>query len=165
MAPHYERTTVATDLDDLPTDMRAALGAYGLAHQLSLDDALPAWSTRSVNPPSTTMMGKLFRRRANPTDPDSEHQTVVIVHPSHVIVVISGSERGVTVLSTPLAIASITDGPTIGGVGSGETGFTITGLPGDAGWPGSFYVGLGPEPAGRDCAEAVRAAVVAAKNR
>lgn len=164
MAPLYERSTVATDLDDLPTDMRASLDAYGLAHQLTFTEALPAWCTRSVNPPSNTMMGKLFRRRANPTDKDSEHQTAVIVHPTHVIVVISGAERGVSVLSAPLAVASISDGPAVGGVGPDEPGFTITGLPGDAGRPGSFYVGLGPEPAGRECADAVRAAVAAAKN-
>ncbi|MYR06450.1 hypothetical protein GTV32_09040 [Gordonia sp. SID5947] len=165
MAPLYQRSTAPADIDDLPIDMRAALDAHALANRLDLGDSPPAWLTRSVNPPSNTLLGKLFHRRANPRDPDSEHQTVVILHPRNLIVVVSGARRGISVLSVPLASASVSaaSGPT-GVPISGEIGFTVSGFAGEHGGPGSYHLGMGPEPAGTECAEAVRAAITAAKN-
>ncbi|AZG45191.1 hypothetical protein [Gordonia insulae] len=165
MAPRYERSTAPTDIDALPTDMRAALDAYAVRHQLALAETLPAWLTRSVNPPSTTLLGRLFHRRANPTDPDSEHQTVTVLHPSELIIIVSGARRGVTVLSVPLASASLSPGPAVGSAGgSDDNSVSVSGFPGDDGRPGTFYLGLGPEPAGRECRESLRAAITAARN-
>mgnify|MGYP007072874318 CR=1 FL=1 len=123
----------------------------------NLTDDLPAWITRSINPPSTTFFGKLFGRRANAVDPDSEHQTLVVLHPTHLIVVVSGAQRGTSALSVPLARASMQQlGPT------SDDGFSVTGFGADA-QPGSLHIGVGA-PDGTACQEAVRAAIVGAKN-
>ena len=76
--PAYQRTTVRADLSDLPADVAATLRDHAESTQLTVTDDLPAWITRSINPPSTTFFGKLFGRRSNPVDPDSEHQTLIV---------------------------------------------------------------------------------------
>ena len=159
MAPGYQRTTTAADLSALAPGIGAALREYSDTHQLAITDDLPAWLTRSINPPSTTFFGKLFGRRSNPVDPDSEHQTLIVLHPTHLIVVVSGAERGVSALSCPLAVASMSSTPYV----PESDGFSVTGFAGHEGRPGSFYLGTG-EPAGTECREAVRSAIVAAKN-
>jgi hypothetical protein len=167
MGPAYRRTTREIDLSEIPPDMRAALSEYATAHQLTITEDLPAWLTRSENPPSTSAFGRLLKRRANPADPDSEHQTLVVLHPTHLIVTISGAERGVNVLSVAFAAASVADGHGLGPsapMPEGESGFSVTGFSGDEGRPGSFYIGVGPEQAGRDCRDRVVGAVLAAKN-
>lgn len=157
--PAYQRTTVRADLSDLPADVAATLRDHADSTQLTVTDDLPAWITRSINPPSTTFFGKLFGRRSNPVDPDSEHQTLIVLHPTHLIVVVSGAERGVSALSCPLAVASMSSTPYV----PKSDGFSVTGFAGHEGRPGSFYLGTG-EPAGTECREAVRSAIVAAKN-
>lgn len=144
------------DLSALPADVAAALRDHAASRQLTITDDLPAWSTRSINPPASSAIGRLLGRRANPADPDSENQTLVVLHPTHLLVVNSGAERGISALSVPLAIASI-EAP------ESPDGFGVTGFAGDGGRPGSYYLGVG-EPQGAECREAVRAAIVAAKN-
>ncbi|ASR02277.1 hypothetical protein GCWB2_07330 [Gordonia rubripertincta] len=144
------------DLSALPADVAAALRDHAASRQLTITDDLPAWSTRSFNPPASSAIGRLLGRRANPADPDSENQTLVVLHPTHLLVVNSGAERGISALSVPLAIASI-EAP------ESPDGFGVTGFAGDGGRPGSCYLGVG-EPQGAECREAVRAAIVAAKN-
>ena len=144
------------DLSALPADVAAALRDHAASRQLTITDDLPAWSTRSINPPASSAIGRLRGRRANPADPDSENQTLVVLHPTHLLVVNSGAERGISALSVPLAIASI-EAP------ESPDGFGVTGFAGDGGRPGSYYLGVG-EPQGAECREAVRAAIVAAKN-
>ncbi|MDS1115929.1 hypothetical protein RD149_19470 [Gordonia westfalica] len=156
MGPAYQRTTVRADLSALPADLAAALRDHAESRQLTITDDLPAWSTRSINPPASSLAGRLFGRRANPVDPDSEHQTLVVLHPKHLLIVVSGAERGISALSVPLAIASV-DAP------GTPDGFSVTGFAGDDGRPGSHYIGVG-EPQGRECRDAVLAAIVAAKN-
>ncbi|QMU20609.1 hypothetical protein FOV72_10100 [Gordonia rubripertincta] len=156
MGPAYQRTTVRADLSALPADVAAALRDHAASRQLTITDDLPAWSTRSINPPASSAIGRLLGRRANPADPDSENQTLVVLHPTHLLVVNSGAERGISALSVPLAIASI-EAP------ESPDGFGVTGFAGDGGRPGSYYLGVG-EPQGAECREAVRAAIVAAKN-
>ncbi|MET9202003.1 hypothetical protein [Gordonia sp. NPDC003585] len=157
MAAAYQRTTTHADLTDLAPGMATALREHAESHQLQITDDLPAWITRSINPPSTTFFGKLFGRRANAVDPDSEHQTLVVLHPTHLIVVVSGAQRGTSALSVPLARASMQQlGPT------SDDGFSVTGFGADA-QPGSLHIGVGA-PDGTACQEAVRAAIVGAKN-
>ncbi len=144
------------DLSALPADVAAALRDHAASRQLTITDDLPAWSTRSINPPASSAIGRLLGRRANPADPDSENQTLVVLHPTHLLVVNSGAERGISALSVPLAIASI-EAP------ESPDGFGVSGFAGDGGRPGSYYLGVG-EPQGAECREAVRAAIVAAKN-
>jgi len=162
----YQRTTTTADLSTLPPAIEAALRTYADEHQLEVTDDLPAWVTRSLNPTATSFLGKIFKRRANPTDPDSEHQTLVVLHPTHLIVVVSGAERGVSTLSVPLALASIRDrlvAPAGGGSDVAEGGFTVGGPLGGDGRQGDFFVGTGP-PDGERCRDAIRTAISAAKN-
>jgi hypothetical protein len=163
--PMYARHTRPATIGDLAAHVREKLTAHADSHQLVLND-VQAWSTHSENLPSGSGLGKLLRRRANPSDPDAEHDTVVVLHPTHLLVAIDGAKRGTSVLSLPLTQASVVSGTGLDtrlGTVAGETGgFTISGLPGDS--PGSFYVGLGTEPAAAECFSAVEAAITAAKN-
>lgn len=158
MAPGYQRTTTRADLSALAPGIGAALREYSDTHQLAITDDLPAWLTRSINPPSTSLFGKLFARRANPVDPDSEHQTLVVLHPTHLIVVVSGARRGTAALAAPLARATMDDELTDDSLAS--TGFTVTGFHDG---PGSFHIGVGA-PDGTQCHDEVKAAIIAAKN-
>lgn len=163
--PMYARHTRPATIGDLAAHVREKLTAHADSHQLILKD-VQAWLTHSENLPSGSGLGKLLRRKANPSDPDSEHDTVVVLHPTHLLVAIDGAKRGTSVLSLPLAQASVVSGTGLDarlGTVTGETGgFTISGLPGDS--PGSFYVGLGTEPAAAECFSAVESAITAAKN-
>ncbi|GAC68667.1 hypothetical protein [Gordonia soli] len=168
MAPAYRRSTRSVDLAELPPDMRLALTEHAETQHLRLADDLPAWLTRSENPPSTNRIGRLLGRRANSADPDSEHQTLVLLHPTQLIVVTSGAERGVTALSVPLAQATVAPGSalTVGGVATPDDGysFSVTGFAGHEGRPGSFYLGMGADEAGLECRTRVRDAITAARN-
>ena len=163
--PMYARHTRPATIGDLAAHVREKLTAHADSHQLILKD-VQAWLTHSENLPSGSGFGKLLRRRANPSDPDAEHDTVVVLHPTHLLVAIDGAKRGTSVLSLPLARASVVSGTGLDarlGTVAGETGgFTISGLAGDS--PGSFYVGLGTEPAAAECFSAVESAITAAKN-
>lgn len=163
--PMYARHTRPATIGDLAGHVREKLTAHADSHQLILND-VQAWLTHSENLPSGSGLGKLLRRRANPSDPDAEHDTVVVLHSTHLLVAIDGAKRGTSVLSLPLAQASVASGTgldaRLGTVASETGGFTISGLAGDS--PGSFYVGLGTEPAAVECFSAVEAAITAAKN-
>jgi hypothetical protein len=154
--PLYVRHTRTARIVDLPRRICGKLAEYAASHQVDLND-VQVWLTHSENPPARTAFGRLLRRRANPVDPDEEHWTAVILHPSHLFVATDGAKRGTTVLSVPLALASVS--PTADS--DDPAGFTITGFPGEQ--TGSYYVGLGPEPEAAGCVAAVRAAIAAAK--
>jgi hypothetical protein len=154
--PLYVRHTQSSRIVELPRPICGKLAEHAATHQLDLND-VRVWLTHSENPPASSLFGKLLGRRANPVDPDEEHWTAVILHPTHLLVVTEGAKRGTTVLSLPLTQASITTD-----AGSGDAaGFTITGFPGEQ--SGSYYVGLGPEPDAAACISAVREALGAAK--
>ncbi|MFT4088407.1 MAG: hypothetical protein QM658_14885 [Gordonia sp. (in: high G+C Gram-positive bacteria)] len=161
MNPMYERSTRTIALHDVPPAMRAELDAVAEARQLTVLDDSRAWLTRSVNKSSSSGIGRLFGRRANPLDPDAEHETLVVLLRSQLVVVIAGAVRGVSSLSVALSRASVSAGSVLGG--PGDTGFAITGFPAEEGRAGSFYIGLGPEPAGSECYETIRAAITEAK--
>ncbi|MGA5465297.1 hypothetical protein [Mycobacterium sp. NPDC050041] len=164
--PMYVRHTRAVQIDELAPHVREKLTDHAEAHQLDLT-AVRMWLTHSENPPAEKGLAKLMRRRANSADPDAEHDTVAILHPTHLLVAIDGAVRGTSVLSLPLTQASIAAGTGLGaalGQLAGETaGFTITGFAGGE-RPGSFYVGLGTEPTAAECFTAIESAIVAAKN-
>lgn len=163
--PMYVRHTRTVDENELAHHLREKLAAYAESRHLVLAN-LRLWHTHSENRPADSGFGKLFRRRANPTDPDAEHDTVVVLHPTHLLVVIDGAKRGTSVLSLPLTHASVAPGARLGAaldqIAGEAGGFTITGFAGDDG-PGSFYVGLGGEAAAAECITAVQAAILAAK--
>jgi hypothetical protein len=141
------------------------LAEHAESRQIELKN-VRAWLTHSENPPASSAFGKLLRRRANPSDPDEQHCTIVVLHPAQFLVAIDGAKRGTAVLSLPLAQASMAAGVGLTGTLTSQAidpnGFTITGFPGEP--TGSFYVGLGPEAAAAECVSAVRSAITTAKN-
>jgi hypothetical protein len=163
--PMYVRNTQAVQLNELPAHIANKLAEHAEPRQIDLKN-VRAWLTHSQNPSASSGFGKLLRRRANPSDPDDEHYTIVVLHPTQVLVAIDGAKRGTAVLSLPLAQASLADGLGLTGTLKSEAidqaGFTLTGIPGEH--TGSFYIGLGPEPAAAECISAVRSAITAAKN-
>ncbi|MCV7413144.1 hypothetical protein AWC05_11150 [Mycobacterium florentinum] len=154
--PLYVRHTRPARIVELPRPICGKLAEHAAAHQIDLND-VRVWLTHSENPPASSAFGKLLRRRANPVDPDEEHWTAVVLHPTQLLVATEGAKRGTAVLSLPLAQASMTT-HTIDG---DPAGFTITGFPGEQ--TGSYYVGLGPEPDAAGCVSAVHEAIGAAK--
>lgn len=169
MAVMYRRATRLAELRALSTSVQNALLEHAQQHQLRLEN-VRVWSTHSENPPAEGFFGKLFSSRANPADPDVAHDTIVVLHPTHLLVATAGEKRGTTVLSLPLAQASLTRGSALAARMPGafvpgmNDGVTVTGFPGQLGRPGSYFIGLGQDPAGNDCAAALEAAIVAAKN-
>ncbi|OBA60483.1 hypothetical protein A5647_13690 [Mycobacterium sp. 1100029.7] len=154
--PLYVRHTRQARIVDLPRRICGKLAEYAASHQVDLND-VQVWLTHSENPPASTVFGKLLRRRANPVDPDEEHWTAVILHPTQLLVATDGAKRGTSILSVPLAQASVTAAAD----SDDSAGLTITGFPGEH--TGSYYVGLGPEPEAAGCVAAVHAAISAAK--
>jgi hypothetical protein len=132
------------------------LAEHAASHQIDLND-VQVWLTDSENPPAGSAFGKLLRRRANPVDPDEEHWTAVVLHPTQLLVATYGAKRGTAVISATLARASMTTDA----IDGDPAGFTITGFGGEH--TGSYYVGLGPEPDAAGCVSAVREAIGAAK--
>lgn len=166
--PMYVRHTRSVRHQDLPARIRDKLVTHAESRQLDLSN-VRAWITHSENPPASSGLGKLLRRRANSADPDAEHWTVLVLHPTHIIVVNDGAKRGTAALSVPLTQASMTSGSAIGArLGADDRdGFSITGFAtgfGTGGQQGSYYIGLGPEGDAADCMAAVRSAITEAKN-
>lgn len=164
--PLYRSETREVGLAALPSPLVEALNRHAEKNQLVLD-RVRCFLTHSVNPPSTSFFGKLLGRRSNPVDPDPEHDTAVVLHTTHLLIATLAPSRGATVLSLPLAQASIGRMSELvkklGDVAA-EPGMDITGFPGEHGRPGSYFVKLGEDPAGAACYAAVEAAIVAAKN-
>ncbi|MCT7656981.1 hypothetical protein [Mycobacterium deserti] len=161
----YVRHTRPVQIDELPAHVRENLSAHAESRQLALGTAR-LWLTHSENPPAGSAFGRLVGRRLNPADPDAEHITVLVLHPTHLLVVTDGAKRGTAVLSLPLMQASVAAGtglgPAFDRLADEPGGFTITGFAGEQ--PGSYFVGMGPEPEAVDCFEEVRSAIAAAKN-
>jgi hypothetical protein len=161
----YSRSTRALAFAELEPSFRSAVVEHAAKHQLELA-SLRTWLTHSENPPATSFFGKLFGQRSNSVDPDPWHDTLIALHPTHLIVGTHGPKRGTSVLSLPLAQASLQRGSAGRGMPGAPTddGITIEGFPGTVGRPGSYFVGLGPDAAD-ECFSAVESAVRAAKNR
>jgi hypothetical protein len=162
--PMYVRHTQAVQLTELRAHLSNKLAEHAESRQIDLKN-VQAWLTLSENPPVSSGFGKLLRRRANPSDPDEQHCTVVVLHPAQILVAIDGAKRGTSVLSLPLVQASLAPGLGAGTLNADAidpTGFTLTGFPGEQ--TGSFYIGLGPEAAATECISALQSAITAAKN-
>ncbi len=154
----YTRQTTEISVAEAPRPLAAALKKHAEERQLKLEN-VRCWLTRSDNPPAEGFFGKLLGRRANPVDPNSWSMTLVVLHPTHILVSMH-TESGLSgTLSAPLLQLALKRG-----TGGGITGgFTLTGFPAE-GQPASYYVGLGSEPVADECMQRVEAALVAAKN-
>jgi len=164
----YRSDTREVSFTSLPQPLALELRAHAAKNQLVLEpSAVRCWLTHSVNPPAESFFGRMFGRRANPVDPEAEHDTVVVLHATHLLVAAWGEKRGAMALSLPLAQASIGRmsklAAQLGGGGT-EPGMDISGFPGEHGRPGSYFVKLGEDAAGAECYRAVEAAIVAIKN-
>lgn len=169
-APLYRSQTRSILVSALPSTLRNALLTHADGKKLAMV-ATSAWLTHRENPPSTTMFGKLFGKRSNDVDPDAEHDMVLVLHATHLLVGTSGARRGTTILSLPLLVATATRGGLLAGrtqrsnVDSpSDDGLTISGFPGDHGSPGTYFMGLGAGADADACVRAVMSALEAAKN-
>ena len=163
----YRRSTRAVTLGEVPPVLRDAIADHATKHQLSLD-SVRAWLTHSENPPATGLFGKLFGKRANSVDPDAEHDSLLVLHRTHVVIATTGAKRGTAVLSLPLLQASVVRGSGVAArlamkVPGADDGMTISGFPGDEGRPGTYFFGLGTEPAAADCFVALETAIMGVK--
>ncbi|MBK6465342.1 MAG: hypothetical protein IPF92_30710 [Myxococcales bacterium] len=156
-------------LAEVPEPLGAALRLHAERASLSVE-AMRAWLTHRENPVASGFFGSLLGRRSNPADPDAEHDMVLALHATHLLVGTHGASRGTAVMSLPLLQATVTRGGVLAGhpLAAGldvpaDDGLTISGFPGTEGRPGTYFVGLGPGAADA-CFEAVRAAVARAKN-
>jgi hypothetical protein len=91
--PMYVRRTQSVQLNELTDRIAGKLAEHAGSRQIDLRN-VRLWMTHSENPPAGGGFGKLLRRRANSSDPDAEHWTVVVLHPTQILVVIDG-ERAV----------------------------------------------------------------------
>jgi hypothetical protein len=162
--PTYVRHTEAVQPNELPAQISDKLTEHAESRQIELSN-VRVWLTHSENPLASSGFGKMLRRRANPSDPDAEHRTALVLHPTQILVVIDGAKRGTSVVSLPLAQASMAPGLGVNATLNSEAvdpaGFTLTGFEGEQ--TGSFYIGLGPEAAAAECISAVRSAITVAK--
>ena len=170
-SPLYRsQTRTVPSVVDVPTALRNALTTHADTKKLALVGS-QIWVTHRENPSAAGMFGKLLGRRANSADPDAEHDILLVLHATHLLVGTSGASRGTTVMSLPLVKATVTRGSLLAGRLQGvrsdvpsDDGLTITGFPGDQGRPGTYFMGLGPGVDAEACARAVIAAAEAAKN-
>ncbi|MEZ5211624.1 hypothetical protein MYK68_09905 [Gordonia sp. PP30] len=151
MKPMYRRSTARMSLSALPPEILNAVTSCGEANQLTIAVDSPVWATHSVN----------LRNRA---DKDPESDVYMVLGGADLVIVTAGAKRGVSALTLPLREASISEGSRLQQLtGHSEPGISITGFPGDNNSPGSFFVGLGTEPAAEECVQQLVAAVTAAK--
>jgi hypothetical protein len=77
----YVRYTQSVQFNELPARINKKLTEHAESRQIDLAN-VRLWLTRSENLPASSAFGKLLRRGANPSDPDEEHRTVVVLHPT-----------------------------------------------------------------------------------
>ncbi len=163
--PLYVSTTREASLEGLPPAILEALRAHAERASLGLEGSR-VWRTHRENPPQTSFLGKLFGRRSNPADPDAEHDMVLVLTATHLVVATGGPTRAPSVLSVALLVATASRGlayPALGDVDvPGDDGIAIEGFPGTEGRPGRYFFGMGG-PEADTCFGAVREALAAAK--
>lgn len=162
--PMYERSTRALTCGQLPSPLKERLELAAKGAQVVLEPGARAWLTRSDNGVQPGLLGKLFGRRRNPADEDAWHESAVVVTPSHVFVVVHRERGQTTAMTCPLA-GFEWDRTAL----DGELGFRLVGFRVDVTDPhtphdprvserGTYYVGLGPEPAAAECLAALESA-------
>jgi hypothetical protein len=149
----YERSTTAASLSTLPEPIQAAINAKAEQLQLTVAPDAPAYLTHSVRRKKKRLFGG--------GDPDSEHDTALVIGAKDILVATHGEKRGTAVLHARLDDAHIEQLPRIGNLDPGD-GMSINGFPGAEGARGSFYVGLGA-PDGEAARQALTEAIRAAK--
>jgi hypothetical protein len=151
----YQRSTQAATLGALPEPIRAAIKARAESRHLTVADDAPAFVTHSVR----LRKSGLFSRMTKTADPDTEHDTAMVLGPKDVYVCTHGEHRGTTVLVARLEDVHLDD--RLGALRDEKDGISINGFPvsGEEG-RASYYVGLGA-PAG----EAARSALADALRR
>src|SRR5688500_6298739 len=98
MASLYRSSTRELPASSIPEPLATRVRAYAEQNQIILDDTrVRVWITRSENLPAEGFFGKLLGRRANPVDPDAEHDTLLLLHSTHLLLGTAGAKRGVTV--------------------------------------------------------------------
>ncbi len=152
-APLYRSQTRSIPIPSLPSSLRNALLTYADTKKLKMVGA-QAWLTHRENPAATTLLGKLLKKRANAGDLDAEHDLLIVVHATHVLVGASGASRGTKVHGVPLTLATVTRDH------GADGGLTIGGFPGDA---STHFVGLAAGPDADACVQALTSAIEAAK--
>lgn len=152
----YDRTTTEATLPLLATEMRLGLREYVKDEGLELDDRSPAWVTRSSQ---SVKPGPLAPPSSEPDTDDTDFGTLVVVTPTHLIIEVVGSSKGVVVTSVPLGRASLSPTDTLP-TEPAERAFTVSGFPDDSPLGNVCRVGLGPESEADDCFAAVRAAIL-----
>ncbi len=168
-SPLYVSSTRRLTFDEVPEPLRAEIVAHAARASLLLRE-VGGWLTHRENPPSKSLFGRLFGSRSNSADPDPHHDVVLLLHPTHVVVGTHGPVRGSSVLSLPLAQATVARGGLLaralgpGADAPSDDGLTISGFPGTDGRPGTFFVGLGAGPDAEACFAAVSEAIVRIKN-
>ncbi|MEV6927772.1 hypothetical protein AB0M46_25175 [Dactylosporangium sp. NPDC051485] len=152
----YDRTSRSISYDDLDPALRAAIEQHADERLLGPVRPVAAVDTHSVN---LKRKGGLFGRLAGRSE--KEHRTVALLLPQALVVVTTGAERGVVVMSTRLA--------DISRIGADDPRLVVdSGMRVESRWNvgndvASYYVGLGDDPAGHEFRERLRAAVVAAR--
>lgn len=155
----YDHSSRPLDYGSLDEAVRSAIERH--ARQRLLGELAPVTcvETHSVNlePRGLGFFGRLAGRRK-----ETEHRTVAILLPHALIASTSGAERGITVMSTLLTDISAIDQQS-------SAQIVDSGIMVESRWggpdTGSYYIALGDDPAGRAFHEALRAAVVALRQR
>lgn len=161
----YERSTRALSCSDLPSPLKERFELAAQGAQVTVAPETRAWLTRSDNPVQSGLMGKLFGRRRNPVDADAWHVSAVVIGATHIFVVVH-RERGETTAMTCARARYRAERTEL----DGERGFRLVGFRVDVTDPnephehrvsdqGTYYVGLGPEPAATECLDALEAAL------
>lgn len=167
----YQSTTRETTLAALDPALREAIEKHASGHQLALDGAR-VWLTHSINPPGSGLIAKLFGRRNNPTDPDPEHWTCIVVARTQIVLATHGPTRGTSALSLAAIAASARWGLDLGPLGAmapglaADPGFSLEGFPASGATPGragTMFVKVSDDAAGRACFDAVVACITDAK--
>ncbi|GAA2385674.1 hypothetical protein [Dactylosporangium salmoneum] len=152
----YDRTSRTISYDDVDPALRAAIEQHAEERLLGPVRPVAVVDTHSVNLKKGGLFGRLAGRS------EKEHRTVALLLPQALVVVTTGAERGVVVMSTRL--------PDIARIGGRDPQLIVdSGVSVESRWNGhnqdivSYYVGLGDDPAGREFQDRLRAAVVAAR--
>ena len=151
--PLYRSQTRSIPIPSLPSALRNALLTHADSKKLKMAQA-QAWLTHRENPLSTTMLGKLLKKRANPADGDAEHDLVLVVHATSLLFGASGAARGTKIRSILLTEATVTRDR------GADGGLTIAGFSTE---PVTCFMALAPGAESDACADAVTSAIAAAQ--
>lgn len=150
----YRRSTRTIRFAALPAPLRDALQQRGAR---PIPEDAPAVHTISVRlePPG------FFERLLGSADPDTEHETALVLGDDVLFVAVSGAKRGSTAWQLPLASLHLADSPALAVPGGRALGPSVTLQSPVFGVSehrvGTYTVCFGSEPDGPSFAEALRA--------